>query len=80
MLWKAWTDRGLIYSIRGRIFNNVLHVRYLHLTKETNPSSRQKAHFIRTMTTRVKLEKVYLVVILKGLQDELMCGKPPVVK
>jgi hypothetical protein len=32
---KAWTARGLIYSAKWRIFNNVIyeHVRYMHLTK-----------------------------------------------
>jgi hypothetical protein len=33
MLCKAWTDRGIVYSVQGRIFNNVLYVRYVHLTK-----------------------------------------------
>jgi hypothetical protein len=33
MLPKAWTDRGLVYSAKGRIFNNMLYVQYTHLTK-----------------------------------------------
>jgi hypothetical protein len=30
---KAWTDRGLVCSAKARIFNNMLYVRYVHLTK-----------------------------------------------
>jgi hypothetical protein len=30
---KAWTDRGLVHGAQGRIFNNMLYVRYVHLTK-----------------------------------------------
>jgi hypothetical protein len=26
-------DKGLVYSAKGRIFNNMLYVRYVHLTK-----------------------------------------------
>jgi hypothetical protein len=33
LLCKAHTDRGLVYSAEGIIFNNVLYKRYIHLTK-----------------------------------------------
>jgi hypothetical protein len=29
----VYTGRGLLYSAKGRIFNNMLFVRYVHLTK-----------------------------------------------
>jgi hypothetical protein len=32
LLCKACIDRGLMYSAKGRIFNNMLYVRYVHLT------------------------------------------------
>jgi hypothetical protein len=61
LLCKACTDRGLVCSATARIFHNMLHVRYVHLTqgqaytKQTNPSSRQRGRYIRTMTARVQL-------------------------
>jgi hypothetical protein len=30
---RACTDSGLVYSAKGRIFSNMLQVRYVHLTK-----------------------------------------------
>jgi hypothetical protein len=33
LLCKACTDRGLVYSAKGIIFNNMLYMRYIHLTK-----------------------------------------------
>jgi hypothetical protein len=33
LLCKAWTDRGLVYIAKGRIFNNMLYVRYVHMIK-----------------------------------------------
>jgi hypothetical protein len=84
---KAWAERGLVYRTKGRIFNNMLYVRYVHLTKDqaysekTNPSSRQSGCYIRTMTARVQLK------IISGrdpqeasCQDEMVGGKPPDVK
>jgi hypothetical protein len=29
----VWTDRGLAYAVKGRIFNIMLYVRHMHLTK-----------------------------------------------
>jgi hypothetical protein len=69
MLYKVWTDRGVVYSAKGRIFNNMLYVRYVHLTKsqaysqETTPSSRQRGCYIRTMTGRVQLKRSLLVIL-----------------
>jgi hypothetical protein len=46
------------------IFNNMLYVRNVHLTKgqaysyETNPSSRQRGCYIRTIKVRVQLKKI----------------------
>jgi hypothetical protein len=54
---------GLTYTVKGRMFNIMLHVRYVHLTKakhihkETNPSSRQRGCYTRNMTVRVQLQK-----------------------
>jgi hypothetical protein len=33
MICSVCTDRGLVYSAKERIFSNMLHVRYVHLTK-----------------------------------------------
>jgi hypothetical protein len=33
LLCKAYTDRGLVYSVKGRIFNNTLYMGYVHLTR-----------------------------------------------
>jgi hypothetical protein len=58
------TDRRLVCSAKGRIFNNMLYVRNVHLTKgqayswATNPSSRQRGCYIRTITARVLLKKI----------------------
>jgi hypothetical protein len=58
---------------KGKIFNNMLYVRYVHLTKaqtysrEINPFSRQRGCYIRTITVRVQLGKKSLFVGLKGL-------------
>jgi hypothetical protein len=51
-----------VYSAQGRIFSNMLYVRYAHLATakpihKTNPSSHQRGCYIRTMTTRVQLQK-----------------------
>jgi hypothetical protein len=76
MLCKAWTVRRLVRvcSAPGTIFNNMLYVRYVHLTKgqsysyETHSSSPQRVGYTRTMNARVKLQKKKsLVVSLKGL-------------
>jgi hypothetical protein len=68
-------------------FNNMLYVWNVHLTKcqacswETNSSSRQRGCYIRTITAGVQLKKISG----RGFQgawrkDELIGGKPPVVK
>jgi hypothetical protein len=33
MICFAWTERALVYFVKVRIFNNVLYMRYVHLTK-----------------------------------------------
>jgi hypothetical protein len=33
LLYKAGTDKGLVYSAKRRSFNNKLYVRYVYLTK-----------------------------------------------
>jgi hypothetical protein len=49
---------------QGTIFNNMLYVQYVHSTKgqaysyETNPFSRQRGRYIRTITARVQLKKI----------------------
>jgi hypothetical protein len=30
---KVWTDRGLVFTVKGRNFNNMLYVRYVHWTE-----------------------------------------------
>jgi hypothetical protein len=57
---KAWTDKGFVFNAKARIFNNMLYVRYVHLTR---PSI-----FIRDniRTARVQLKKI-MFVILEGL-------------
>jgi hypothetical protein len=72
MLCKACTDKGLVYSAKGRILKNMVYVRNVHFTKgqayswERTPSSRQRGSYIRTITARFQLKKS-LVVSLKGL-------------
>jgi hypothetical protein len=85
-LYNCWTDRGLVYSAK-LIFNNILYVIYLHLTKgqaysqETDPPSRLRGCYIRTMTARVQLQKeISGREPQRTCQDEIMGGKPPVVK
>jgi hypothetical protein len=73
---------GLGYSAQGRIFNNVLYVRYVHLTKakliiRDKPilSSEGMLHenYDRKRSVGRKPQGVWR-------QDELTGGKPPVVK
>jgi hypothetical protein len=60
MLCKAWTDSEFVYSAKGTLFDNVLYKRYVNLMKdeeyssETNPSSRQRGCYVRTMTAMVQ--------------------------
>jgi hypothetical protein len=70
-LCKACTDTGFVYSAKGRISNNMLYMRYVHLTKAKHihkrqkPSSRQRGCCIRTMAARVQLKNKYLIKSLK---------------
>jgi hypothetical protein len=41
LLSKIWTDRRLVYSAKGRIFNNTLYVRYVHLAQAKINRKRQ---------------------------------------
>jgi hypothetical protein len=72
---------------KEEMFNNMLYVWNIHLKKcqayswETNPSSRQRGCYIRTITAGVQLKKNSG----RGSQgawrqDKLIGGKPPVVK
>jgi hypothetical protein len=60
---KPVLTEDLYIGAKGRIFNNVLYLRYVHLTKgqaysyETNPSFRQRGCYIKTMTAKVQLKK-----------------------
>jgi hypothetical protein len=80
VLCKAWTDRGLVYSAKGRIFNNMLYVLYMHLTEgqaysyQTNPSSRQRGCYIKTTTASVQLKNKISVRESQGAwrRDELV--------
>jgi hypothetical protein len=47
LLSKAWTDRGLVYSAKATIFNNMLYVRYVHFTKAKHIHKRQAHPLIR---------------------------------
>jgi hypothetical protein len=84
---KACTDTEIVYSAKGRICNNMLYERYVHSTKgqaysyETNPSSRQRGCYIRTMTARVQLRN-NISSGTRGVwrQNEVFGAKPPVVK
>jgi hypothetical protein len=51
MLCKAWTDRGLVYSAQGRIFSNMLYVRYVHLTKAKHIHKSQTHPLVREDVT-----------------------------
>jgi hypothetical protein len=50
-LCKAWAGRGLVYSAQGRIFDNMLYVRRLHLTKAKHIHKRQTYPLIRDDVT-----------------------------
>jgi hypothetical protein len=73
LLYKAYTDRGLVYSAKARHFNNMLHVRYVHLTKAKHIHKRQTHPFVRLLRKDydhkglVEKKKNSLVVIVKGL-------------
>jgi hypothetical protein len=71
---------GLVYSVKGRIFNSMLYVRYIQLTKgQTNPPSLQRGCYIRTVS--IQLEKISDRESQGDWrQDEMIGGKPPVVK
>jgi hypothetical protein len=47
MLCKAWTVRWLVYIVKGRIFINMLYMRYLHLTKAKSIHKRQTHPLVR---------------------------------
>jgi hypothetical protein len=47
LLCKVWTGRGLVYSAQARIFSNMMHVRYVHLTKAKHIHKRQIHPLIR---------------------------------
>jgi hypothetical protein len=63
LFYKACTDRGLVCSAEAKVFQNIPYVRNVHLTKglaysqETNPSSRLRECYIRTITVTVQLEE-----------------------
>jgi hypothetical protein len=42
---KAWTDGGLVYIVKGRIFNSMLYVQYVHFTKAKH-IHRRHAHLL----------------------------------
>jgi hypothetical protein len=74
MLWYGMVWYGMVCAIRA--FGERPGIFIM-----TNPSSRQRGCYIRTMTARVQLEKK-----MSGResqeawrQDELIGGKPPVV-
>jgi hypothetical protein len=52
LLCKAWTDRGLVYRTKARIFNNMLNVRYMHLTKAKPVYKRQTHPLVREDVTQ----------------------------
>jgi hypothetical protein len=41
------TDQGLVYGAKGRIFSNMLYMRYLHLTKARHIHKRQTHLLVR---------------------------------
>jgi hypothetical protein len=59
LLCKAWTDRGLIYSAKGRIFNNMLYVRYIHYLIKSictyRYKKRQKAVYCSLLSSTSKM-------------------------
>jgi hypothetical protein len=88
MLWKIWTDRVLIYSVQGKLFNNMFLVRYLHLIKAKPIHKGQTHPFVRDVELhdeydrKDSVEKKSCGRYPQGAwcQDELIDGKPPVVK
>jgi hypothetical protein len=86
LLCKACTDRGLVCSAKGRIFNNMLYAKYT-LDKKPNTFVRDKPSFLsermlhKDCYRKSSVGKISQVVGLEGWrQDELIGGKPPVIK
>jgi hypothetical protein len=73
VLCKTCTDRELVYKTKGRIFNNMLYMRYVLLAKgqvcsqETNRFSCQRGCYIRTMTAKVQLKKKKIETLVVSL-------------
>jgi hypothetical protein len=82
LLCKAWTDRGLVYNAKVRIFSNMLYVRYVHLTKPsifikdkpTFSSERMLQCYTRTMTARVQLQIRFWSWFSRA--EDISCLKP----
>jgi hypothetical protein len=51
MLCKARSDRGLVYIAQGRIFNNMLYVQYILLTKAKPICKRQTRPLVKEHVT-----------------------------
>jgi hypothetical protein len=65
-----------VFSAKGSIFNNMVYVQNVHMTKgqaysyETDSTSHQRGCYIRTITTTIQL-KNSLVVSLKGFDAKM---------
>jgi hypothetical protein len=88
LLCKTCTDRGLVGSAKGRIFNNMLICANCALDESTSVFIRDTPIFLsermlhKDYDRKGSVEKKNLVVGSQGAwrQDEVIDDKPPVVK
>jgi hypothetical protein len=82
------TEKGRVYIVKGKFFNNILYVRYVHLTKAKHIHKRhallssermshtgygRKGSIEKNKNSDRKHQGAWR-------QDELIGGKPPLVK
>jgi hypothetical protein len=88
MIYRALADRGHVYRAQGRIFNNMLYVRYEHFTKAKSVHKRHAYRLVREMLQKDYDHKGSIINMKisdrepQGAwrQDELTGGKPPIAK
>jgi hypothetical protein len=52
MLYKEWNGRRLVYIVKGRIFNIMLYVQYVHLREAKHIHKRQRHPLVRKDVTQ----------------------------
>jgi hypothetical protein len=77
LLCKAWPDRGLACSAQGRICNNMLYVRYVHLTRpiifiRDKPVLSSERMLRKGYYRKSSVAKMSVVASLKGLSKPVI--------